>query len=143
MSNAISTLSTNDTRMTTRPNSNRYRQNNSYRNSAPSFSHFSSSTNQRETHAQLVAFTPPLMSLQLPYPESQTYQRNYRSNRSYTQHQQQPSLPMKNKSETATTQPEYYVDSFTSNFSNKPSSNSNNDKKVKHVTFQEPDKSVD
>jgi hypothetical protein len=47
---------------------------------------------------------------------------------------------MKSKSETVVSQPEYYVDSFASNFSDKPSLNSNNNNKTKtkHVTFQEP-----
>ncbi|CAF4776291.1 unnamed protein product, partial [Rotaria sp. Silwood2] len=97
--------------------------------------------NQPETQAQLVAFTPPLMSIQLSYPEFQTYEQNYYPPRSYMQTQlnEQSSLPIKSKSETLTSQPEYYVDSFASNFSDKPSSDSNNKTRTKHVTFQEPE----
>ncbi|CAF0916691.1 unnamed protein product [Rotaria sordida] len=67
--------------------------------------------NQPETQAQLVAFTPPLMSIRLPYSEFQTYEQNDCPSRSYI---------------------------FASNFSDKPSSNSNNKTKIKHVTLQEP-----
>jgi hypothetical protein len=128
-----------DTQTTKRSNSNRFHLNSNYqyRNKTPSSSHFISHINQPETQAQLVAFTPPLMSIQLPHQEVQIRQRNYHSTRPYMQNQQS-SFPMKSKSETAI-QPEYYVDSFASNFSDKPTSNSNNKTKTKHVTFQEPD----
>jgi hypothetical protein len=123
-----------------RPNANRSRPNSSipYRNQLASSSQFTSPTNQPDAQAQLVAFTPPLMSIQLPYQETQLHQRNYHSPRTYMQNRQ-ASLPLKSKSETTVSQPEYYVDSFQSNFSDKPSSNSNNKAKTKHVTFQEPD----
>ncbi|CAF3855633.1 unnamed protein product, partial [Rotaria sordida] len=39
--------------------------------------------NQPETQAQLVAFTPPLMSIRLPYSEFQTYEQNDCPSRSY------------------------------------------------------------
>ncbi len=103
----------------------------------PHTSYSPSNMSQSETQAQLVAFTPPLMSLQLPYPGSQIRQRNYHSARPYMHNQSNDQS--KNKSKTAVSQPEYYVDSFAPNFSTKPSSDSNNKPKTKHVTFQEPD----
>jgi hypothetical protein len=123
-----------------RPNSNRFRPNSnySYRHQSPSSSQFTPHINQPEAQAQLVAFTPPLMSIQLPYQEPPIRQRNHYSARPYMQNHPS-SLQPKSKSETAVPQPEYYVDSFPSNFSNKPSSNSDNKTKTKHVTFQEPD----
>src|SRR5690349_12042038 len=123
MNNAMSRLSINENRSNfnrSRPNSNY-----PYRNQSLSSSYFTPHMNQPEAQAQLVAFTPPLMSLQLPYQDSQIHQRNSYSTRPYVQHQQ-ASLPTKSKSETAVLQPAYYVDSFPSNFSDKPSSNSNN-----------------
>lgn len=97
---------------------------------------------QPDTQAQLVAFTPPLMSIRLPYGENQTRSRNnYRQTRSYTP-RQQTSIPSKNKPDTHTPAPKFYVDTFSSNFADKPaSSESNNDNKTKtkHVTFQEPE----
>jgi hypothetical protein len=102
--------------------------------------HLTPHMNQSETEAQLVAFTPPLMSIRVPHQGSQTYRQNYNQPRSsiYNQSNEQTSLPTKTKSKTTVSQPEYYVDSFASNFSDKPSSNSNNKTKTKHVTFQEP-----
>ncbi len=142
MTTTMSKLSTHDIRTTNRSNFNRFRPNSTYpyRNSIPSSSHFTPHKNQPEAQAQLVAFTPPLMSIQLPYQESQMHQRNYDSTRPYMQNKQQ-SVATKSKSKTAVSQPEYYVDSFASNFSDKPSLNSNNNNKIKtkHVTFQEPD----
>jgi hypothetical protein len=107
----------------------------------PHTSYSPSNMNQSETQAQLVAFTPPLMSLRVPYPGSQIHQRNYHSSRPYMHNQSNDRsfLSTKNKSKTAVSQPEYYVDSFAPNFSTKPSSDSNNKPKTKHVTFQEPD----
>jgi len=125
-----------------RSNVNRSRPNSDipYRNQLSPSSQFTSTANQPDTQAQLVAFTQPLMSIQVPYQDSRMYQRNYHSTKSYVQNQQ-PSLSMKSKSETAGAQPEYYMDSFAPNFSDKPSSNSDNTNKTKtkHVTFQEPD----
>lgn len=135
----MSKLTTNDKQMTNRSNSNRYYQHSNY--SYYNSSHSSSFTNPYETGASLAAFTPPLMSLQLPYYQPSTNHRNYRQSRPYNQ-PRQVSSSIKTKSQPATSQPEYYVDSFASNFSSKPSSNSINDKKTKHVTFREPDKLV-
>lgn len=96
---------------------------------------------QPDTQAELVAFTPPLMSLRLPYGHNQMRPRSYRPTRPYIP-RQQASAPPKNKPETVAPQPKYYVDSFSSNFADKPSSNNNNNDmskpKTKHVTFQEP-----
>jgi hypothetical protein len=131
-----------DMRTTNYSNSNHFRQNSSYQyhNQIPTPSHLTPHINPPEAQAQLVAFTQPLMSVQVPYQDSRMYQRNYHSTKSYVQNQQ-PSLSMKSKSETAGAQPEYYMDSFAPNFSDKPSSNSDNTNKTKtkHVTFQEPD----
>jgi hypothetical protein len=126
-----------------RSNVNRSRPNSDipYRNQLSPSSQFTSTANQPDTQAQLVAFTQPLMSIQLPYQETQTRQRNYHPRRSYM-HNEQAYLPPKSKSETTVSQPQYYVDSFPSNFSDKPSSNGNNNNnksKTKKVTFQEPD----
>ncbi|CAF2516999.1 unnamed protein product [Rotaria sp. Silwood2] len=144
INNPMSRLSMHDVRPTSYSNSTRFRLHPSYpyHHSAPSPSYFTPQRmNQPETQAQLVAFTPPLMSIQLSYPEFQTYEQNYYPPRSYMQTQlnEQSSLPIKSKSETLTSQPEYYVDSFASNFSDKPSSDSNNKTRTKHVTFQEPE----
>lgn len=107
----------------------------------PSMYYPSRSVNQPEAQAQLVAFTPPLMSVHVSHPDYQKYEQSYHTPRHYVQNYpyEQSSLSMNNKPETATPQPEYYVDSFASNFSDKPSSNSTNKSKTKHVTFQEPE----
>lgn len=102
-----------------------------------------------DTQAELIAFTPSLMSLQF---HQQGYRpnrpMNYRSPRPYVQNSPSfvpvrttaPSaVPQKSKSETTVSPPEYYVDSFASNFSDKPSSNSASQTKAKHVSFQEPE----
>ncbi|CAF0733272.1 unnamed protein product [Rotaria sordida] len=143
INNPMSRLSMHDIRPMNRSNPNRFRPHPSYsyHHSIHSPSYFPPQRmNQPETQAQLVAFTPPLMSIRLPYSEFQTYEQNYCPSRSYmqTQSNEQSSLPINYKSETVTSQPEYYVDSFASNFSDKSSSNSNNKTKTKHVTFQEP-----
>ena len=80
------------------------------------------------------------MSIQVPYRQPQPYQyKSYRPRVSmYNLSHEQTS---KTKSEKSISQPEYYVDSFASNFSDKPSSNSNTKPKTKHVTFQEPEPS--
>ena len=56
-------------------------------------------------------------------------------------HNERAFVPSKSQLKQSVPQPEYYVDSFQSNFADKPSSNSNNHNKTKtkHVTFQEPD----
>ena len=79
------------------------------------------------------------MSIRLPYGENQTRSRHYRPTRPFMP-RQQTTAPPKNKSETVAPQPKYYVDSFSSNFADKPSSNNHdtNKPKTKHVTFQEP-----
>jgi hypothetical protein len=121
--------------VSTRP-SNRYR-------TRPSINDHSA-TQQLGVQAELVAFTPPLMSIQCSNSEYPTYSsRNFYSPRLYmntslpTRNTQHSSLSLKHKSATTVPQPEYYVDNFDSNFSNKPTeTNSTTKSKVKHVTFQ-------
>ena len=124
MTNGMSRLS-----MHNRPNNfNRFRS--PHQTSTPAYFH--SNMNQPDTQAQLAAFTPSLMSIQLPHQQSRiNNQRNYYPPRSYVQNHSSSTIKTKS-------QPEYYVDSFPSNFSNKPSLDSNNKPKTKHVTFQEP-----
>ncbi|CAF3502282.1 unnamed protein product [Rotaria sp. Silwood1] len=144
INNPMSRLSMYDVRSINRSNSNRFRLHPSYsyhHSMQPSPYFPPQCMNQPETQAQLVAFTPPLMSIRLPDPEVQPYEQNYCPPRSYMPNKsnEQSSLPIKCKLETVTSQPEYYVDSFASNFSDKPSSDSHNKTKTKHVTFQEPE----
>ncbi len=134
----MSRLSIHDPRSQNRSNYTRF-STYSYHNQPSSY--YTSNLNQPETQAELVAFTPSLMSIRVPYQESQAYQHHSYRPRPYMYNasNEQTSLSTKTKSETTVTQPEYYVDSFASNFSDKPSSNSNNTKlKSKHVTFREP-----
>ena len=138
----MSKLSIHDTGSINRSNTDRFRLHPSSlsRSLAFSSSH-TSRINQSETQAQLVAFTPPLMSIRLPYSELQLHQDNYYSSPPHTENQscQQSSPSTQYKSDMPASQPEYYVDSYTSNLSNKSFPNSSNKTKMKHVTFQEPD----
>ena len=101
-----------------------------------------------DTQAELIAFTPSLMSLQFP-PQGYrgTRMMNYRSSRPHVQNSPsfasarttEPStVPQKSHSETTLPPPEYYVDSFASNFSDTPSSSHPSRATAKHVTFEEP-----
>ncbi|CAF1062469.1 unnamed protein product [Adineta ricciae] len=114
------------------PNSDRFRPQNT-----PSY--YPSNVNTSDHRAQLAAFTPPLMSIPLPYHESQWQPRNYQySPRPYVPNQSNAktsSIPKK-KPESIAPPVEYYVDCFASNFSDKPLSNTAKSK-TKHVTFQE------
>ena len=98
--------------------------------------HITPGMSQPETQAQLVAFTPPLMSVPWSHSDSRVTAQNNFTNISSVQNHLKESSSMNCHS-----QPEYYVDSFASNFSDNPPSNSNNNNKTKtkHVTFQEPE----
>ncbi|UJR37820.1 hypothetical protein I4U23_030510 [Adineta vaga] len=141
MTNGMSDLSMNNTTQPNRPNSMRYRPHSTH----PSQyfqQYYPSNMTSPDSQAQLVAFTPPLMSIQFSNQESQIYPRNnypQRSHMSNRSNEQTYYSSAKKKSETKVPQPQYYVDSFASNFSDKPSSTSNNSNKpkAKHVTFQE------
>ena len=85
--------------------------------------HSSRKAQRLETEAALTAFTPPLMSIRLPYRDTHTGSSN----------QSQECSPFASKS-----QPKYYVDTFHSNFSDRPASGHDTRAKSKHVTFQEP-----
>jgi hypothetical protein len=141
MDNAMARLSFHEMRPINHSNSNHFPihpNDPHYYQTAPPLYH-NQNMNHPETQAQLLAFTPPLMSIRFSDQHFQTQQRSsyfprpHMQNHSFTQ----SSFSPKSKSETAVSQPEYYVDSFTPNFSDKPSSN--NKTKVKHVHFQEPE----
>ncbi|CAF3495030.1 unnamed protein product [Rotaria socialis] len=143
---SMSRVSIHDTRPTCRSNANHFRlhPSNSYHQPVrPTvYNRPRPILHQPETQAQLVAFTQPLMSIRLPHQEYPTCEQNYYpSSRPYTPNQshEQSAVSMKYKSETTTKQPEYYVDSFPSNFSDSSSSSSNNKSRTKHVTFKEPE----
>ncbi|CAF3609451.1 unnamed protein product [Adineta steineri] len=147
MTNGMPRLSAYNMQPRYHPNSNRFRPqlNYSHRNPTSPSLYFPPQMHQLTTQAEIAAFTPPLMSLQFPEQQPSINQRNYYTPRPYTRHHsnKQTSSAIQNKSETTVTQPEYYVDNFAPNFSDKPSSSTNNDNnksKTKHVTFQEPEK---
>jgi hypothetical protein len=106
---------------------------------------FSPTLNHSDNQAQFTAFTQPLMALRFEPHNMQTRPQTYPSTRPHIEnhyYNQQSSIPTKNRTETAGSQPAYYVDSFPANFSDQPPSNSNNNNtkpKSKHVTFQEPE----
>ncbi|CAF1152013.1 unnamed protein product [Adineta ricciae] len=114
------------------PNSDRFRPQNTSL-------YYPSNANTSDHWAQLAAFTPPLMSIPLPYQESQWQPQNYQyPPRSYVPNQSNPKtfLVPKKKPESIAPPVEYYVDCFASNFSDKLPSNTAKSK-TKHVTFQE------
>ncbi|CAF0723465.1 unnamed protein product [Adineta steineri] len=147
MTNGMPRLSAYNMHPRYHPNSSRFRPqlNYSHRYPTSAVSYFPSQMHQLTTQAEIAAFTPPLMSLQFPEQQPSINQRNYYTPRPYTRHHsnKQTSSAIQNKSETTVSQPEYYVDNFAPNFSDKPSSSTNNDNnksKTKHVTFLEPEK---